>query len=452
VKTILAPQATVTTQMVLASALLRLSGEEAEQAIKAELAENPALELLEPGLSVKRAGREPARGPDDSFRGQDGGFHKSAGNRWDEDGEDPLERVVSAASPLDQLLAQARLIAPSGDIDLVTHLIHALDRHGFLSKEETELAAELGVSRERVLEGIAWLQTLDPPGIGARNLRECFLLQCSHLAALGVDCSAARAILDDAWDCLARQRWECVAKRAGMTHAQVDDAIHFIAANLYPYPLSLVPDPPERTRTLSRPDLVVRRDADSSHYRAEVVTPETYRLRISDTFRASAADRSDVSPLTPAENEWILQARERARRFIDAVEQRIVTLNRVATYVVTYQHGFFEHGPAFLQPLTRAAVATALGLHESTVSRAVNGKVLQMPDGRLIEFSDLFDRSLAAKEVIRVLIRSSGRNWSDREIAAELQKQSLCVARRTVAKYRGCLGIPGVAHRQRMQH
>lgn len=129
----------------------------------------------------------------------------------------------------------------------------------------------------------------------------------------------------------------------------------------------------------------------------------------------------EAPPLAPAEREWVCQAIERARHFIDALDQRRATLRRIGEFVVTWQDDFFEHGPAHLKPLTRTAVAKALGVHESTVSRAVSDKILQLPNGRLIEFSDLFDRSLAAKEAIRQLIRTSGSPFSDRAITVQLQ-------------------------------
>ena len=453
-KTVLTIQTRITAQTVLASSLLRLSAADMEDAVKRELAENPALELAEPSAIRSRTTVERLSRSGDGA-GWEGTGRGGSVTTWEGDDQDPLDRVATAQSPLEQLLSQAKLSVPAADLDIVAYLIQSLDEHGFLRTPEADLAGELGISRERVLQGIAWLQKLDPPGIGARDLRECFLLQCAHLTALGVDCSLVSQILHSAWDCFIQQRWECVLKRARVSRAQVDSALQFMRGNLYPYPLLLVAEDPDRETTLTRPDLIVRRNPHTGDARltVEVVAAEMHKLRISSTYQLSVGTTPDgASQLAPVEREWVCQAIERARRFIDAIEQRWATLRRVAGYVVAFQDDFFEHGPASLKPLTRAAVATALGVHESTVSRAVSDKVLQLPSGRLIEFSDLFDGSLAAKEAIRQLVRTPGKPLSDREIAGRLQGRSLCIERRTVTKYRAQLGIPTMGRRQRARH
>jgi RNA polymerase sigma-54 factor len=453
-KTVLTTQITVTAQTVLASTLLRLSSADVEEAIRREVAENPALEFVEPNSTRERTPVErPSRPEDDP--GWDSGSRRgfAAAREWDD--LDPLERVAAAQSPLEQVQSQARLNVPAADLDIVSYLIQSLDEHGFLKIPEADLARELGVPRERVLRGIAWLQKLDPPGIGARDLRECFLLQCAHLTALGMDCSLVSLMLHSAWDCFTQQRWGCVLKRIKISRAQIDGILQFMRANLYPFPLALLAKDPDRETALTRPDLIVRRNprTGDARFSVEVVAATMPGLRISSTYRLSAETMPDEAPpLAPAEREWVCQAIERARHFINALDQRRATLRRIGEFVVTWQDGFFEHGPAHLKPLTRAAVAKALGVHESTVSRAVSDKILQLPNGRLIEFSDLFDRSLAAKEAIRQLIRTSGGPLSDRAITVQLQARSFGIARRTVTKYRAQLGIPTMGRRQRARH
>jgi RNA polymerase sigma-54 factor len=453
-KTVLTIQTRITAQTVLASTLLRLSAADMEEAVKRELAENPALELAEPSAIRSRTAVERLSRSGDGA-GWEGTGRGGSAAAWEGDDHDPLDRVAAALSPFEQVLSQAKLIVPAADLDIVAYLIQSLDEHGFLRIPEPDLAGELGVSHERVLQGIDWLQKLDPPGIGARDLRECFLLQCAHLTALGVDCSLVAQILHSAWDCFIQQRWECVLKRAKVSRAQIDSVLQFMRGNLYPYPLLLLAEDPHPETALTRPDLIVRRNPPTGDagFTVEVVAAEMHNLRISSAYQLSVGTTPEgASKLAPAEREWVCQAIERARRFIDASEQRWATLRRIAGYVVAFQNDFFEHGPASLKPLTRAAVATVLGVHESTVSRAVSDKVLQLPSGRLIEFNELFDGSLAAKEAIRQLIRTPGKPLSDREIAAQLQGQSLGIDRRTVAKYRAQLGIPTMGRRQRARH
>jgi RNA polymerase sigma-54 factor len=150
----------------------------------------------------------------------------------------------------------------------------------------------------------------------------------------------------------------------------------------------------------------------------------------------------------PDGRQWICQAIERARMFMAALEHRWGTLRRIGEFLVCYQADFFARGPRYLKPLTRAEVARQLGVHESTISRAVSDKIVQLPNGRLVEMSDLFDRSLAAKEAIRELLASADGPLSDGEIATKLQEASFHLARRTVAKYRSQLHMPAMGHRK----
>jgi RNA polymerase sigma-54 factor len=449
-KSILTLQTRVTTQTVLASTLLRLPVAELEEAVRRELAENPALELVEQAPIRKRTRVERSPAFEDGGDWENSGNLKAA-NTWDGFDQEPFERLAWTQSPRDQLLSQARLNAPDDVLEVVCCLVHALDEHGFLRLAEEELARNLGVACEHIGEGIAWLQKLDPPGIGARDLRECFLLQCAYLAARGIDCSLVVTILDSAWDSFSEQQWGAAARKARISPQELEVAIRFMRENLYPYPLSLVDGAPERGVALSHPDLIIHHlaDGDGAAFFVEVAAAGRYRLRVAAAHQLAVKPaREGTTRLAAEEREWAENAVERARRFIDAAEQRSETLRRIGQFVVEQQHDFFAHGPSHLKPLTRAAVAKALGVHESTVSRAVSDKVVQLPSRRLIELSNLFDGSLAAKEAIRRLIQTTGKPLSDRQIAEQLEEQSLCISRRTVAKYRAELGIMAMGQRQ----
>jgi len=132
---------------------------------------------------------------------------------------------------------------------------------------------------------------------------------------------------------------------------------------------------------------------------------------------------------------------------IGALRQRWETLKRIGEYLIRYQNDFLEHGPFYLKPLTRAVVAQELNVHESTISRAVRDKIIQLPNGRLIPLSDFFDASLATKESIRLLLRDNTKRLCDREIAEGLQAKGMKLSRRTVTKYRREINI-GSSHQQ----
>lgn len=425
-RTSLASQLRVTTQTVLLSQLLRLPDAAVDEAIDREVADNPALERR----PAAQRFRPPRAAPD----------------------TDPFDGVPSRESPLDLLFSQARLLVPVEDLAVVGYLLDCLDEHGFLRATEDDLARETKLSPARVARAIAWLQRLDPPGIGARDLRECFQLQCLDLESRSVDCRAPRRILDAAWNAFTRQEWRRVARLSGLSLPDVEAAVAFMRERLYPYPLLLAPGDRDSPPPLAQPDLIVRRlDGDGlSGLVVDAPAPYLAELRISAVYqRAIRAAAPTGGATDPAAWAWLQQAVGRARLFIDALERRRSTLERIGAYLVEQQADFFADGPRSLKPLTRTDAARALGLHESTVSRAVSDKVLQLPNGRLVALSDLFDGSLAAKACLREIVAASDEPLSDRELADQMRLRSFDLSRRTVTQYREEMGIPRMGLRGR---
>jgi RNA polymerase sigma-54 factor len=147
-------------------------------------------------------------------------------------------------------------------------------------------------------------------------------------------------------------------------------------------------------------------------------------------------ETQDEFVLPKHERLWIKIHIDQASLIIDALRQRWETLRRIGEFLIEYQMDFLNYGPLYLKPLTRVVVAQNLNIHESTVSRAVSNKLIQLPDGRLNPLSSFFDSSLAAKEAIRFLIRDNAKRLCDREIAEGLQAKGMNLSRRTVTKYR----------------
>jgi RNA polymerase sigma-54 factor len=229
----------------------------------------------------------------------------------------------------------------------------------------------------------------------------------------------------------------------------IAEARRFIVKNLYPYPLSLIEADAGRTALLSQPDLIIRRDHRGGQiYQVEVPGCEEYQLRVNNGFAATLSAHNGGRDLSADDAAWLQVHLSEARLFIASLQQRWATLRRIGEYLTRYQADFLAHGPRHLQPLTRAAISAALGLHESTVSRAIRDKVVQMPDGHLLLLADFFDGSLAVKTALRELLTADGQTMSDRELAQALERQGLLLARRTVAKYREQLSIP-ISHRRR---
>lgn len=383
---------------------------ELEQTVQRELAENPALELASvPGWRDR------------------GATVSSAAE---------LTRIASRPPVLEELERELRLIAPGHCVAAAIYLLYSLDSRGYLTVARDALADEMGTSLQVVDEALEALHQLDPPGIGARDPRECLLLQCHRLEQEGVDCEPARRILTEAWDDFAHLNWEGVARKVGLSIDAVEAAREFVARNLYPYPLHITGSTLRGT-VLPQPDLMVTRESQEGRvlYGIQIPAEEVWGLRISDSFQRFEP-LGEASAMSGSEQAWVRTHVERARLFMAALDQRWRTLRRVGEYLIEHQSGFLDHGPRELRPLTRAAVAQSLGVHESTVSRAVSEKTVQLPGGRLLPLSVFFETGLPIKQAIAAVVAGSNGRLSDREISVRLKSEGFNLARRTVAKYR----------------
>jgi RNA polymerase sigma-54 factor len=197
----------------------------------------------------------------------------------------------------------------------------------------------------------------------------------------------------------------------------------------------------------ARPDVVVR-DSHGRLGELEVEVPdEAWRgLRVEVLYRRLASGLAPL-PLTTSERQHVCEQVARADDLLARLEERSTVLGRVARCAVERQRGFLRDGPAAHVPLTRAEVARELGMHESMVSRAVNGKHVQLPDGRLVPMAELFGTARSAQELLRAVVAAEARPLSDDQLADRLGAGGHVVARRTVAKYRARLGIPPAALR-----
>jgi len=430
--------------MVVNSKFLCAGRAELEGMILRELSANPLLE----NSSVANQGFPPGL-PGTAWRSRRA-QPAGKGSGWHPDEEraaDLLANCPAHDSILEQLTGQIRLLASGSRRDLALILLTYLDERGYLSADPARLAARLAVAPDQLRQALAVLHELEPPGIGARDARDCFLIQCNHLAQEGYDCRLARRILRRAWDDFIHQRWQRVARLAGCTREQVEEAVRFLRNNCYLYPLSLLDQPDDHLAPLADPDIIVHRV--KGRYRLEIPGEADYALRFGAEFWSEdASARQGQAGYSPTECAWMQKYVDQAHLIVQALKRRWETLQRVTRYLLEQQTAFFEGDLRQLKPLTRAQVAQALALSESTVSRAVMNKVVQLPDGRLVLLSDLFDRSLPIKACIQHILEQEGRPLSDQEISLRLRGFGHNLARRTVSKYRAQLSLPGKYQRR----
>jgi RNA polymerase sigma-54 factor len=299
-------------------------------------------------------------------------------------------------------------------------------------------------------EMLAIVQRLDPPGIGARDLRECLLIQLGEQADAA---SLTYRLVHDAFPDLIAHRWNDLAKRFGVEPVAVQAAADELAR--------LDPKPGLKHASASDgyiiPDLIV--DKIGNRYQVFLNDTGMPRLRLSRSYQEIARDKKKM---TPENREFIASKMNSANWMIQAIEQRRQTMLKVMNFIVDRQRDFFEKGIEFLRPLTLREVAEVINMHESTVSRVTNEKYVQTPRGVLpLKFffssalatasgEDASARSIRAKLEKMVGEEDSAKPLTDQQIVHLFQEQGIQIARRTVAKYRDQLGILPARMRKRV--
>jgi RNA polymerase sigma-54 factor len=294
------------------------------------------------------------------------------------------------------------------------------------------------------------VQRLDPPGIGARDLRECLLIQLGEQADTE---SLTYRLVAEAFPDLIAHRWNDLAKRFGVEPAAVQSAADELAR--------LDPKPglkySEQNDGYIIPDLIVEKIG--GRYQVFLNDTGMPRLRLSRSYQEIARDKKKM---TPENREFIASKMNSANWMIQAIEQRRQTMLKVMNFIVDRQREFFEKGIEHLKPLTLREVAEVINMHESTVSRVTNEKYVQTPRGVLpLKFffssalatasgEEASARSIRAKLQKMVSEEDSGKPLTDQQIVHLFQEQGIQIARRTVAKYRDQLGILPARMRKRV--
>jgi RNA polymerase sigma-54 factor len=348
---------------------------------------------------------------------------------------------MSRMSPLDSRIALA--------------IIDAIDDDGYLQADPADLAASLGdgvyAEPDEIEAVLHRVQSLDPPGVGARDPAECLAIQLRQLDPTTPWLHAARELVANHLDLLAHQDLDRLGKQMGLGPDHLRLVIALIRS-LNPRPGALIPSRPPEYVT---PDVIVRKVQGT--WRVELNQEIAPRLRI-NTHYASLVRRADNS----SDNQCLKNHLQEARWFLKSLQSRHETLLKVARCIVERQRGFLEHGDAAMQPLILRDVAEEVEMHESTISRVTTQKYMHTPRG-VYEFKYFFsshvgtsDGGTASATAIRALIRkligteNAARPLSDSKIARQLDAQGIQVARRTVAKYREAMAIPPSNERKRL--
>ena len=394
----------VSPALVASVELLALRPAELAEAVAAELDDNPA-------LIVDERRERSARPPDDR-------------RARDEQMPEPADRPSDA----DRLLSELRLMTAPRDHRVAEYLVASLDERGYLDGDPDEIADELGVTRRRVDRVLATLRECGPPGIAARDLRECLRLQ---LDRRGVDEPVLRGVIESHLPALAAGRYGAIALALGVSRGDVVGARDYIRAHLRPSPGFAASSPFDRDLDA---DVIVSDGPQGLTIR--LTEPELFPLRVCPVY-------SELAELGTADERRHAGPRaRRARDFASRLQRRWDTMARIATFAVQAQAEFVRRGSGPRTPLSQADAARALALHESVVSRAIRDRHVRLPSGRVVPMSELFCTSDAPREALRRLLASERRPLTDGQLAQALAARGHRVARRTVAKYRAQLGQP----------
>ncbi|HEU4565214.1 MAG TPA: RNA polymerase factor sigma-54 [Gemmatimonadaceae bacterium] len=305
-------------------------------------------------------------------------------------------------------------------------------------------------SQQECEDMLRTIQSLDPPGVGARDLRECLMLQ---LREAGLEQSVPFRLIRDCFDELINHRWSEISKRFGISPADVQKAADEIA-KLDPKP-GLVYSSASDNYII--PDLIVEKI--DGRYHVFLNDANLPRLKLSKAYQEIARDKKKFE----GENkEFISNKLNSANWMIQAIEQRRQTMLKVMNFIVDRQRDFFERGVQFLKPLTLREVAEVINMHESTVSRVTNEKYVQTPRGVLpLKFffssglsttggEDVSARGIKAQIEKLVAEEDPRRPLTDQAIVNILKQSGVQIARRTVAKYRDQLGVLSARMRKRV--
>lgn len=452
-------------QLVAANHILALSSAELQALIQREVMENPAIEMEEVPV-CQQCGR-PLQGsycvncmsadkqqeksaPDRDDFSDDGSLwqHRTSGGGDDEE-FDPTTRVPAQMSLAEHLTLSLQAQYDLEDAPIIEYLVGNLDDDGRLLCSVEEVVDLFNVKQERVERMVRSLQSMEPVGVGARDLRECLLIQLSYLETQGQHQPFAREIISRYLSQLSEHKYGHIALALGTNTETIHEVSEFIKRNLNPFPArgylgnNLSSGGSNASSVL--PDVIISKRllADGTHtYEVEVVESKRFFLNINPSYAQLYAEMgSHQAALSENDRRHIQQYVSRAKLFISNINQRRQTLSKITRHIVDLQRDFLDRGIRSLRPLTRARVALDLGMHESTVSRATAAKYVMLPTGEVIPFSNFFVANLGIKDLIKDMIDNEKAPLTDQELADMLCERRIPVARRTVAKYREQLGI-----------
>ena len=445
-----------TAHLAQTMSLLELTALELRQKVEAELARNPALELIDeyrcPTCARILRANSPCpvcshpqiSSPDQPivFLSSRQDFYPASSGKTSFDefsGDDYPPAKIDLA---EHILRQIGPELPLEDRPIALHILTSLNEDGLLTVNPTEIALYHHVPRSRVEKTIRQIQATDPLGVGSTSPQEALLVQLEILSEILQAPPLVAEAIRAGLELLSPHRSTDLARNIGIPVAQAKQIVRFIADNLNPFPARAYWGEPSQAfvrdpNVYHLPDIIIGRvnETDDTPLVVEIAMPYYGTLRVNPLFREAIHNAPDEK------SELWQTDLEQATLLVKCIQQRNNTIVRLMQRLVVIQRGFILYGEKHLHPLTRAEMADQLQVHESTMSRAVSDKAIQLPNQRIIPLAMFFDRSLHVRSVLKDIIAQETSPMSDATLAILLSGQGYPVARRTVAKYRAMEGI-----------
>ena len=462
----------ITPQLQQAIKLLQMSRIELEIAIRKEMEENPVLEEITDTQAEDLQGGElrdskesdlesyddPRKADQDDFDWEK--YVDSAGGtdqtvtKYSKDEARSYENVISSSRTLsDHLNWQVGLSGFSDEeVHVVGKLVEYVEDDGYIKTPLEKISEEVGIELEALEENLVLLHEFDPPGVGARNLKECLLIQAKHLEE---DTKDVVELVQNHLTNLENRDYKTISKKMKLSIEYVKELCQ-IVFDMDPKP-GFVFSPDNNETQYVVPDVYVNK-VQRGGYVVSLNDEGVPRIRISNfykkTFRSSSLAKSEAK-------NYIRERLKSARFLINSIDQRQRTIYKVASSIVKHQMEFFEKGKDFIRPMILRDIAHDVGLHGSTVSRVTTNKYMHTPRG-IFELKYFFNSGVSSdsgqfvasnkvKSQIKNIIDNEDpkKPYSDSKLWTMLRASGIDVARRTVSKYREGLGIPSSRRRKR---
>ena len=427
----------LTPQMEQSLSVLQMGTEELNQCIEEEVLSNPMLDYA----------KEPEKKEVRRSQGEGIGYY-SRKKTEDTDYQSYLNAIADEKSEDTELAEYLRMQLYTKKISprrqkIGKYLIECLEESGYLKMDMDELAKGIGLSKEELEREIRFMQTLEPCGVFARDLKECLLLQVEGEEQMQ---RQARLLIEKYLDEIAQNKIPQISKQTGLTTAEITKTIQYIKEELEPVP-GRGYGCANRNEYIY-PDITVKEDEKG--YRIILNKEKVHTLELNREYLPMLGQVHSSE-----ENKYLKEQYQKAKILLRNIGKREETLAAVAEAIVDWQREFFEKGKASLKPMTLLDIAQELDVHESTVSRAVRDKYLECRWG-IFELKYFFSNKTSdgnncnVLTCIQEIIRSENKQkpLSDAKIAEQLEKKGIRISRRTVTKYREQMQIPNTQMRK----